>query len=436
MTSSLIILILPVLAMFVMLFLGIPIALAIGFAGFLGFWMLVGADAAMLKLGRVAYYELMNYAFSPIVLFVFMGEIIVFTGIGAQLFESVSKITGRMPGSLAVTTVGASALFGAICGVSTAGALTIGQLAIPELRKRGYSDSMATGVVAAGGTLSIMIPPSVAFVLYGIIAEESIGQLFIAGIVPGIIITLLFMAYAVSYGLRHPETQSPTSASWREKIAALRNIVPVAALFIVVIGSIYSGVATSTEAAALGASGALILAAVHRKLSLGNLVTACRQTAMTVGLLLVIFVGALYFGYFIAMTGYIRELIDLVGSQQVPPTVIIMLIVLFLLVMGCFFDIGSMIFLTTPILLPLVKTLGYSPIWYGVILVITCEVAMITPPVGMNLYVIWSIAPDVKGAEVVKGSIPFVIILGVAIAILTAFPLLATWLPGYMIKMK
>lgn len=422
--------------MFVMLFLGIPIAVAIGFAGFLGFWMLVGADAAMLKLGRVAYYELMNYAFSPIVLFVFMGEIIVFTGMGAQLFESVAKITGRMPGSLAVTTIGASALFAAICGVSTAGAMTIGQLAIPEMRKRGYRDSMATGVVAAGGTLAIMIPPSVAFVLYGIIAEESIGSLFLAGIIPGIIITLLFSAYAVIHGVRHPATLSPTSVPWREKIAAITNIVPVAILFLVVIGSIYSGVATPTEAAALGASGALTLAAVYRKLSLSNLVTACRQTALTVGLLLVIFVGALYFGYFVAMTGYIRELIDLVGSQQVPPTVIIMMIVLFLMVMGCFFDIGSMIFLTTPILLPLVKALGFSPIWYGVILVITCEMAMITPPVGMNLYVIWAIAPDIKGAEVIKGSIPFVIILGVAIALVTAFPLLATWLPGQMIRMR
>lgn len=436
MDSELATLLIPVSLMLVLLFLGFPIGVALGFAGLIGFAMVSNADASMLRLGRVAYQLMLNYAFSPIVLFVFMGEVIVFTGIGSQLFEGVSKWTGRIPGSLAVSTVGASALFGAICGVSVAGTLTIGELAISEMRKRNYGKAMAAGVVAAGGTLSIMIPPSISFVLYGIIAEQSIGSLFISGIIPGIVISGLFSVYAVMYGIKHPETIPPTKPSWGEKIAALKSIVPVAILFIVVLGSIYAGFATPSEAGALGASGALILAVAYRKLNWRNMMTACWHTALNVGMLLVIFVGAVFFGYYIAMTGYTGKLVDLLVSLPVSPMVIVGLIALFLVILGCFLDTGSMVLLTTPILLPIIKAFGFSPIWYGVILVITCQTALITPPVGMNLFVLTAIAPDIPSTEVIKGAFPFVMILCVAILIIMFFPSLSTWLPSLMIPAR
>jgi len=424
----------PLLGMLVMLFVGIPIGISIGFAAFIGFAMLVGVDAAMNRLAQVAYQQVMSYALSPLVVFIFMGEIIVFTGIGVDLYQAIAKWSGRIPGSLAMGSIVVCAIFGAICGVSMAGALAIGLLAIPEMQRMGYHNSIATGAVAAGGTLSIMIPPSIAFVFYGIAAEESIGALFIAGIIPGVIMTLLYGAYIFLYGTMYPErTPLATSASWRERLFSLKALLPVGALFVIVLGSIYFGLCTPSEAGAMGASGALLLAMVYKKFSFRNIITACRTTALTVGMVLVIFVGAIYFGFFMGLSGLTDKLVVTMVSLPVSPIVIIIIITLVLMVLGCFLDIGSLIFLTTPVLLPVIKNLGFDPVWYGVVLVITCEMAMITPPVGMNLFVIQGIVPEVPIGDIIKGAFPFFLIDIVALVIIIAFPSLATWLPSQVI---
>jgi len=277
------ILIVPLFLMVALLFLRMPIGVSLGFAAFIGLCMVSGFDSAINKAGRIAFWLILNYAYSPIVLFVFLGEVMLFTGLGGELFESASRWVGRIPGSLAISTIIASALFGAVCGLSVAGALTIGELAIPEMRRRGYSASLATGTVAAGGTLSIMIPPSVPMVIYGLAAEESIGSLFIAGIIPGIIISILFALYCFIQGVKHPETRYTVKVPWRDKFTGLKVILPVLLLFTIVLGSIYFGLATPSEAGAIGASGALIIAAQHRKLSVRNLIEASKRTVETVG---------------------------------------------------------------------------------------------------------------------------------------------------------
>jgi len=414
-----------------MLFLGVPVAISIGLSAFIGFWMVLGLDPAVARLGQVSYHALMNYAFSPIILFILMGEIIIFSGIGSDIFEATSKWVGKLPGGLAIASVLASALFGAICGVSIAGAATIGRLAIPEMLKRKYSRSLAAGTVAAGGTLSIMIPPSLAFILYGVVSEQSIGRLFIAGIIPGVLISLLYSGYVLLTATRHPENAPRMpSASWHEKLAAAKVIFPVAALFVMVLGTIYLGFGTPSEAGAMGATGALILALIYRKLSPGNLATACFQSAMTIGSIMIIAVAALFFGYYLATSGYSAKLIAAVSTAPVSRWVIMILINLLLLVLGCFLDVSAIILLTTPILLPTVIALGFDPIWYGVILVINIEMAFITPPVGLNLFVIRSLAPDIPISDVIRGAFPFVIIDVIAIAIIMLFPQLALWLPN------
>ncbi len=426
-------LIIPLLLFLVLLFAGVPIAISIGVGAFVGFYMVVGFDITVTRLGQVGYWALLNYAFSPIVLFVFMGEIIIFTGIGADLFDAGSKWVGRLPGGLAIATVFASALFGAICGVSVAGAATIGLLAIPEMLKRKYSKPMAAGCVAAGGTLSIIIPPSLAFMLYGIVSEQSIGRLFISGIVPGIIITLLYCGYIVIEAVRHPENAPRMpSASWRERLICLKVLLPVAGLFVIVLGTIYLGFGTPTEAGAIGCTGALILAIVYRKLTPRNLATAGYRTAMTVGSFMIIALAALFFGYYLGISGYSDKLVTVVSTAPVSRWVIMIFINILLLVLGCFLDVGSIILLTTPLLYPVVIALGFDPIWYGVILVINMEMAFITPPVGMNLFVIRGIAPDISIDEVIRGALPFVFVDMIAIAIIMLFPQLALWLPNMM----
>lgn len=425
-----------VLGVLVLLFLGTPIGVALGLSAFVGFSMTSGAEAAISRLGDVAYYTFLNYAFSPIILFIFMGEIIVITGIGAHLFEAVSGWVGRIPGSLAVSSIGASGVFGAISGVSTAGTLVIGELAIPEMQKRGYSNSMATGVVAAGGTLSIMIPPSVAFVLYGVASEQSIGALFIAGAIPGVIEVILYSIFVILHGMRHPETSSLTRVSWQDRVSSLKVLVPIAVLFFTILGSIYLGLATPSEAGALGASGALVLAVIYRRLNLRNLIVACRQTALLVGTFLIIAVGAIFFGYYLSLTGYTDQLVTMMVNLPIPPLAVVGMICLILIIMGCFMEIASIIFITTPLVLPAITALGFDPIWYGVILIVTAEMAFITPPVGLNLFVIRSIAPDVPMADIIKGAVPFVIIDMGMIGLLMAFPMLATWLPQQMLSVS
>lgn len=434
-TNTIFVLIVPLFLMVVLLFLRVPIGVALGFAGFIGFCMVSGFGPAMNKIGRISFWQVLNYTYSPVVLFVFLGEVMVFTGIGGELFDSASKWMGRMPGSLAISTVIASCLFGAICGLSVAGALTIGGLAIPEMRKRGYSGRFATGTVAAGGTLSIMIPPSVPMVIYGLIAEESIGKLFIAGIIPGVIITILFSIYCYVHGIRHPECRETVKVAWRDKLITLKVILPVGLLFIIILGGIYLGLDTPSEAGGIGAAGALIIAATRKSLSFRNLIEASKTTVETVGMILIIFIGAIFFGQYMAMTGYTDQLVKMLTALPVPPFVILLLLFLVIGVMGCFIDVGSIVLITTPLFLPVIKTLGYSPIWYGVILIIGCEMAALTPPVGLNLFVIKGLVPDVPMIEVIKGSLPYVWILTLAMFIFLAFPSIVTWLPTVMMPL-
>jgi len=319
-------------------------------------------------------------------------------------------------------------------GVSVAGAATIGRFSVPQMLKRGYAGSLAGGSVAAAGALALLIPPSIGFVLYGEMADQSIGKLFIAGIVPGILITVLMMLYVGVLATLRPDIAPRVDSvvTWRERFSALKGVWAAVLLVFLVLGTIYLGIATPTEAAGLGAAGAFLIAGLDRQLSLEKVLEIFRSTAVTSGMILLILTAALLFAYIVTRLMIPQALVMWIAQVDYPAWVILSLILLFLLVIGMFLDIVSIILIATPILLPVVTALGFNPIWFGVIMIIACEMAVITPPVGLNLYVIKGVAPDLHINEIIWGALPFVVIEVIAIAILTLFPSLVLWLPSIM----
>ena len=412
---------------------GMPIGFAMILLGFAGFSYLVNLSGAFHILAKVPYVAISNYDFCVIPLFFLMASICLTTGFGTSLFKLVYTWIGRIPGGLSMATVGACAMFAAASASTIATALTIGKVAIPEMKAYKYDSRLACGCVAAGGTLGILIPPSGILIVYGIITEQSIAKLFIGGIIPGVMLALIFMVLTFVWARLNPAI-APTgpSTSFREKLAAIGESTEMVLLLLLVIVGLIVGWFTPTEAGAAGAFGAIVLSLIRRRLNLERFKEAFIDTLYGAGMVFTILVGALIFNSFLAVSTIPMELASWVAGLGLPPVMIMALILLVYLVLGCFIDAFSMVLLTIPIFFPVVTALGFNPIWFGVIVVLVVEIALITPPVGMNVYVIWGITRDVPMETIFRGILPFLAALIVFIIFLVAFPQIILFLPGLM----
>ena len=412
---------------------GLPIGFAMVLVGFVGFAYMVNVTAALHIVGTVPYAIITNYDWLVLPLFFFLASILFFGGLGGSMFKVAYNYLGRLPGGLAMATIGAISIFSAISGSSIAAAITIGTIALPEMKKYKYDDSLATACVAAGGTLDILIPPSSIFIIYGILTETSIVKLFIAGIIPGVILSLLFMAMIYIRARLNPTIAPPgLGTSMREKLVATAECVDVVVLIGLVLGGLIIGWFTPTEAAAIGAFGSIVASLIRRRLSWHGFKNAIRDTVQNTGMVFMVLMGALITNAFLAVSRIPMELASLVGGFGFPPTIVMGLIIVVYLILGCFIDTMSMVLLTIPIFFPLVKGLGYDPIWFGVIVVLVVEMAMVTPPVGMNVWVVSGIAKDVPMEYIFKGIVPFVVVEIVFVILLIAFPEIVLFLPRIM----
>jgi C4-dicarboxylate transporter DctM subunit len=423
--------ILCVCALFVMMAIGAPVFVSLGVSSIVGILLLQGFDALSAVPG-VMYDRMASFTLVAVPLFILMGEIIFVSGLGGDIYRAIRISLYRIRGSLAVASVFACAVFGAMCGVSIAGAATIGKFAIPEMLKAGYDKRIATGVIASAGSLALLIPPSVGLILYGLVAGESVGYLFIAGVIPGIIIALMMMIYLI-LGWFKPHLMPSVTLDELE-VQGQENpwIVTIPALLLVfaVLGSIYFGIATPSESAAIGCLGALAIAAYKRMLSFENIAKIIEDTTRTTGMILAILSSALVFGYLLTRLRVPQELVGWIVEQGFHQYSVLVAIFILLIVMGMFMDVISVILIATPLLLPIIKTFNYDPIWFGIVMAICCEMAVITPPVGLNLFVIQGISPgNTSLMTVAEGAFPFFLILVAAVVLFTVFPGLVLWLP-------
>jgi C4-dicarboxylate transporter, DctM subunit len=417
-----------------MMALRVPIGVAMLLAGALGYVALAGWSPLLAYLKSAPYYQLASESFSVIPLFLLMGFLASRAGISRALFTGANAFVGHLRGGLAIAAIGGSAMFGAICGSSLATAATMGQVALPEMRRFGYAGSLATGTMAAGGTLGILIPPSIVLIVYAILTEQNIAKLFVAAFIPGILAALGYMA-AIAVHVRLDPMAGPAGsrAGRSERRRALRGMLPTAGLFLLVLGGIYSGVFTPTEAASFGVVATAFFAFVTAGCGLDDLVGSLLETAVATGMIFVILIGADVFNAFLALSGVPQHLALVITESGLTPMGVLVLILLVYLVLGCLMDSLSMILLTIPIFFPAIMTLDFgmsgeqTAIWFGILALIAVEVGLITPPVGLNVFVINRIAGDVPLIETFKGVIPFLIADFVRVAILLAFPSL-TWI--------
>jgi len=426
-----------VIAFFVLLLLKKPVAFAMALVGFLGFCALTSFDSGLYMVSTELYTNFSSYSLSVIPMFVWMGYLAYHSGIGTDLYNFAYKMIGHWPGGLAVATQFACGLFGAVCGSNTATAATMGAIALPEMRKYKYDDSLSTASIAAGGVLGVLIPPSVIFIVYGMSTEQSIGKLFLAGIIPGILLMLLYIGTILIRTAGNPDLgPKGPKASWKERFNALgKGLGETLAIFAISMGGLVFGWFTPTEAGAVGVSGVLFVSLLRRRINMKKLIASLKDTTKTSAMIMLIVAGAMMFGRFMAVSRLPFELANWTASLSLPPMVIMMIIILIYLFLGCFIDALAMVLLTIPIFYPVaVTTLGFDPIWFGVIVVMVVAMGVITPPVGMNVYIIKGIAKDVPLEKIFKGVWPFLICILIAIALLIIFPSIATFLPNLLIK--
>jgi tripartite ATP-independent transporter DctM subunit len=411
----------------------VPVGVAMGIAGIVGYAILNGVDATGFVLGTAVFDAVSNYGLSVIPLFLMMGIFAARCGLSTDLYSFVNALVGHFRGGLAIASIGACAGFGAICGSSLATVATITPVALPEMRRYGYADSLAAGAIAAGGTLGILIPPSIILVVYSLLTQESLGKLFIAALIPGVLGTLLY-ALGVVVQTRINPALGPAGprATWRERAHTTARVWPVLGLFALVMGGIYVGWFSPTEAAAVGAAGALVMAIARGSLKGGVMRAAVSETIELSGTLFMVMLGAAVFNFFIETTQLPQMLVQSVNTSGLPPIVVMWIIIGFYIVLGCFMDALSMILLTVPFVFPIVKALGFDPIWFGIIIVTVTEIGLITPPIGMNLFVIVGVDKKLSSSDVMRGVVPFILCDIVRVILLVAFPFLVTWLPSTM----
>jgi tripartite ATP-independent transporter DctM subunit len=422
-------------AMLVLAFLRLPIALCMALVGAVGYaYMRDWNWTVALNMVQTNVYETgRNYTLSVVPLFILMGTFVARAGIANELFRAAYAFVGHLRGGLAMATVVACAGFGSICGSSIATAATMAKVAYPSMKRFGYSDRLAAGAIAGGGTLGIMIPPSTIMVIYGVFTETNIGKMFAAGLLPGILGAIL-LCFAVQWSCwRDPEAGPPGErASWRERLVSLRDIWPVAALFTFVIGGLYGGLFTATEGAGMGAFGAMVFALWRRALTWKTLYASLVESGRTTAMLFMILIGALIFADFINITSMPKDLQGFVKRFEISPVLVVTAIMVIYVLLGTAMEELSMVLLTLPIFFPLVVGMGLDPIWFGILIVCIVEIGLISPPVGMNLFVLSTLLPGVRTTTVFQGVLPFMAADVVRLGILIAFPIISLWLPSQM----
>ncbi|MFP3912076.1 MAG: TRAP transporter large permease [Desulfobacteraceae bacterium] len=425
--------ILGIVVMFVLLALGMYIGMAMALVGFLGLCVIVGWDSGLSILGITPLAEGSSYTLSVIPLFVLMGQFAFISGISTDIYKTVYAWMGRFRGGLAMATICACAGFAAVCGSSLATGATMGMVAIPEMDKYKYNQRLSTGCVAAGGTLGILIPPSIGFVIYGILTHESIGRLFMAGIIPGILLAALFILTIYIQCRINPEMgPRGESTPWRVKIKSLSGTWGILSLIFLVMGGLYFGVVTPTEAAGVGAFGSFVIALFKRKLNLEGLMQCLLETGKTTAMIFLIIIGANMFSSFLGLAKIPMGLAEFIAGLDLPKTVILIAILLIYILMGCVMDCYAIMILTVPIIFPVIEALQFDPIWFGVLMVIVLEVGLITPPVGLNVFVLKAAARNVPLTVIFRGILPFLAAAFLVLVILMIFPEIATFLPSRM----
>ena len=420
-------------AVLVLSLVGLPITYAMLLVGFLGFAWITDWMPALSMVSQIAWETSLNYGLSVLPLFILMGNFLNQAKLSGELYDASNAFLGHRRGGLAMATVVACGGFSAICGSSLATAATMAKVSIPSMRKYGYADDLATGAVAAGGTLGILIPPSTVFVIYGILTQSDIGKLFAAGIVPGILTIALYCAAIWLVVTLHPRKGPPgVKTEWPGRLRALARVWGVVALFVLVIGGLYVGAFTPTEAAGIGAFGAYAFVLLRNGFSWRSLMEVSVETARTTAVMFVILIGAIVFSNFVNVAGMSAALADWINGLNVHPLVVVLWILVIYLILGCVFESLSMVLLTVPVFFPIISHLGLNPIWFGVIVVVVTEVALITPPVGLNVYVLKGIYRDIPTGVMFKGVMPFICADVVRLTLIVLLPGLSLWLPSQM----
>ncbi len=412
---------------------GTPIFISLGLAGAVGIYLMSGSKG-LFQLPASIISQVNSFLLVAIPLYVLMGELIFISGIGRDIYNAFSKWLNRIPGGLAIATIYSCALFGAMCGVSIAGVAAIGTMAIPEMLRRGYDKKIAAGAVAAAGALAVLIPPSISFIIYGSLSGESVAKLFIGGIIPGIILATMMALYVFFRVLLNPKLapREFLHVSWREKIASLRRLWVVLILILFVLGSIYTGIATPTEAAAIGVAGSLAITIFYKTINWKSFVRALSNSTRISASLLIILACAFAFSQFLNLVRVPERVAEWATRLELPGIVVILIFMGVLILLGCIIDGASLIIVTTPIMLPAVKALGFDPLWFGILMVLNVEIAVITPPVGLNLYTLKSIAEDLTIDEIIRGTAPYIVVDTLCLLLFVFAPSLALWLPSTM----
>jgi tripartite ATP-independent transporter DctM subunit len=419
--------------LFVLMLLRVPVGMAMGLVGISGYALIAGGGPALKLIGQTSMRTVTDYTFGVIPMFMLMGAFVSVSGVSRELFRAANACVGHLRGGLGMATVLACGGFAAICGSSVATAATFSTVAYPEMRRYGYPQSFSTGVIAAGGTLGAMLPPSTVLAVYAVITQQDIGKLFMAGVLPGLLaMSMYVLTIGAIVAVRPKMLPAGKAQPWRERVVALKDVWPSLVLFAFVIGGLYGGVFTPTEAGGVGAGGAFVLGVLRRKLDRRGIRTALLQATRTAAAVFTVLIGALLFGYFLTITQTPQKLTAFLTGLGIGPYGVLALIMVMYLVLGCLMDAMAMIILTVPIIFPVITHLGFDPIWFGVIIVMTVELGLIHPPVGMNVFVIKSVVQDVTFTTIFKGVIPFVLTDILRLVILIAFPIIALWLPGRM----
>jgi C4-dicarboxylate transporter, DctM subunit len=424
---------LALLLLITLLLLRMPIGLGMALTGFLGFSILSSFHAGFSMLGLVTYQTASNYTLTVIPLFILMGQFACHSRMGADLYQGFYRWIGFLPGGLAMATVAACAGFAAVSGSSLATAATLGTVALPEMKRFHYDDRLATGSVAAGGTLGILIPPSTVMVIYGILTEQPIGTLFVAGILPGLLLSSLFLITIYILTARNPELgPAGPRFSLHERIGTLQSLGGLLSLFILVVGGLYTGWFTPTEAAGIGAFGALFVTLCKRRLNSENLLASLTETTLTSAMIFLILIGANIFGYFLAVSQIPEWVIGRATSLGMNRYLVLGVVCLVYMVLGCLMEGLAIMVITLPVIYPMMMNLGFDPIWFGIVITLFMEMSLITPPVGMNVFLISGVARDVPMTIIFRGILPFFLAMVVCLVLLIIAPQIALFLPGTM----
>ena len=423
--------VLGMIAMLFLLVLGVPISFALAAVGALGLALIAGWQAAFSQISLLAWDKGTEFTIVCIPMFIFMGTMVYHSGIARDLYDFLQKLLGRVPGSLAVVSVAACGAFGAVTGSSVACVATMGAIIMPEMKRYKYDGKLATGVLAASGTLGILIPPSLGFVFYGILTETSIADLFIAGIIPGILTILLYSSIIIVRCKLNPSLAPPGRAyTLKESAQSLKGVFPIVTIFAIVIGGLYTGIFTPTEAAGVGVVGVFIITLLMRRMTWRKFKESADDAGVVSSMIYLLVVGGYLIARFLALTHITTSVIDFVHYQNFSPYVFIFIAVIIYLILGCMLDVFGMLILSIPFFFPIVVSYGLDPVWFGVFVVIMTEIALITPPIGVNVFVIHNVARDVPMASVFYGIIPFLFANLAIVLLITIFPEIATWLPS------